>query len=162
MSEEEKEGKEESPQDQPGTGKDGRRILYTTKEEFLPLMKSLKEQGYTHLSLITGVDRRDYLEVVYHLHSLEKNEIVVVKLKTKDSRVPSVTSLWSSANWDEREQYDLMGIVFEGHPNLKRILLPEGWVGHPLRKNYDLDTVQYVNMDEDGEDYATYDAGDGW
>lgn len=146
----------------PETGKDGRRIIQTTKKEFLGLMKSLKEEGYTHLSLITGVDRKDYLEVVYHLHSLEKNEIIAVKLTTKDSRVPSVTSLWSSANWDEREQYDLMGIVFEGHPNLKRLLLPEGWVGHPLRKNYDLDRTQYVNMDEDGEDYATFDPEDGW
>ncbi len=143
-------------------GKDGRRIIRVSKDEFLSTMKDLKEQGFTHLSLITAIDRKDFLEVVYHLHSLEKNEIISVKLKTKDSRVPSVTSLWRSANWDEREQYDMMGIVFEGHPDLKRILLPEGWVGHPLRKNYDLDTPQYVNMDEDGEDYATFDAGDGW
>lgn len=162
MADEEKKAEEIPKQEGPETGKDGRRIIHTTKEELLSLMKSLKEEGFTHLSLITGVDRKDYLEVVYHLHSLEKNEIVVVKLITKDSKVPSVTSLWSSANWDEREEYDLLGIVFEGHPDLKRILLPEGWVGHPLRKNYDMDTAQYVNVDEDGEDYVSFDAGDGW
>lgn len=155
------ENETQNPED-PSVGKDGRRIIRTTKEEFLQLMKSLKDEGFTHLSLITGIDRKDFLEIVYHLHSIEKNEIISVKLTTKDSRVPSVTSIWSSANWDEREQYDMLGIVFEGHPDLKRILLPEGWVGHPLRKNYDLDTPQYVNMDEDGEDYATFDAGDGW
>ncbi len=162
MAEEQKKDNESEDPETPSVGKDGRRIIRTTKEDLLSLMKSLKEEGFTHLSLITGIDRKDYLEVVYHLHSIEKNEIISVKLITKDSRVPSVTSIWSSANWDEREQYDMMGIVFEGHPNLKRILLPEGWVGHPLRKNYDLDTPQYVNMDEYGEDYATFDAGDGW
>lgn len=157
------ENKEDTNQEaNPNVGKDGRRIINVSKQEFLSKMKSLKDEGYTHLSLITGIDRKDYIEVAYHLHSLEKNEIIVVKLLTKDSSVPSVTSLWSSANWDEREQYDLMGIVFEGHPNLRRILLPEGWVGHPLRKNYDMDTPQYVNMDEYGEDYATFDSGDGW
>ncbi len=62
----------------------------------------------------------------------------------------------------ERQQYDMLGIVFEGHPNMKRLFLPDTWVGHPLRKNYDLSKVQYVNMDEDGNDYATFDPGDGW
>ena len=144
------------------TGKDGRRVLKVAKENLVQLMKELKEQGFVHLSLITGVDRKDRLEVVYHLHNLEKNEYIAVKTETLDERVPSVTSVFTSANWDEREQYDLMGIVFEGHPNLKRLFLPENWVGHPLRKNYDLSKVQYINMDENGEDYATFDPGDGW
>lgn len=143
-------------------GKDGRRILKVAKENLVKLMKELKEQGFVHLSLITGVDRKDKLEVVYHLHNLEKNEYIAVKTDTLDERVPSITSLFQSANWDEREQYDLMGIVFEGHPDLKRLFLPENWVGHPLRKNYDLSKVQYINMDENGEDYATFDPGDGW
>lgn len=144
------------------TGKDGRRILKVAKENLVELMKELKAQGFVHLSLITGVDRKDRLEVVYHLHNLDRNEYVAVKTETLDERVPSIASIYSSANWDEREQYDLMGIVFEGHPNLKRLFLPENWVGHPLRKNYDLSKVQYINMDEDGEDYATFDPGDGW
>ncbi|MEM3676220.1 MAG: NADH-quinone oxidoreductase subunit C [Thermoplasmataceae archaeon] len=143
-------------------GKDGRKILKVAKENLIPLLSELKSQGYNHLSLITGVDRRDRLEVVYHLHNMSENKYIVVKTETFDERVPSATSLFSSANWDEREQYDLMGIVFEGHPNLKRMFLPDSWVGHPLRKNYDLSKVQYINMDDDGEDYATFDPGDGW
>ncbi len=144
------------------TGKDGRRVLKVAKENLVKLMEELKAQGFSHLSLVTGVDRKDKLEVVYHLHNLNKNEYIAVKTETLDERVPSVTSVYSSANWDEREQYDLMGIVFEGHPYLKRLFLPESWVGHPLRKNYDISKVQYINMDEDGEDYASFDPGDGW
>ena len=143
-------------------GKDGRRILKVAKENLIELMTELKKQGFNHLSLITGVDRKDKLEVVYHLHNFESKKYIDVKTETLDERVPSVSGLWSSANWDEREQYDMMGIVFEGHPNLKRMFLPENWVGHPLRKNYDLKKVQYINMDEEGNDYATFDPGDGW
>ncbi len=149
---------------QPGEerGKDGRRIIKVRKENLFETLKRLKSEGYIHLSLITGVDRKDYLEVVYHLHSLEKNEYISVKTVTYNGVVPSVTPLWKSADWEEREEYDLMGIKFEGHPNLKRLFLPENWVGHPLRKDYDLKNVQYINVDEDGEDYATFDQGDGW
>lgn len=143
-------------------GKDGRKTLKVAKENLVSLLSDLKSQGFTHLSLITGVDRKSRLEVVYHLHNIQKNEYVIVKTETDDERVPSVTSLFRSADWDEREQYDMMGIVFEGHPNLKRLFLPESWVGHPLRKNYDLSKVQYINMDENGDDYATFDPGDGW
>ena len=144
------------------TGKDGRKVMKVAKENLLALLSDLKDNGFTHLSLITGVDRKSKLEVVYHLYKMNKNEYVVVKTETLDERVPSVTSLFKSADWDEREQYDLMGIVFEGHPNLKRLFLPDSWVGHPLRKNYDLSKVQYINMDENGDDYATFDPGDGW
>lgn len=143
-------------------GKDGRKVIKVSKENFLDLMKDLKNNGYEHLSLITGVDRKDYMEVVYHLHSLKENQYVAVKVETRDYKVPSVLDLWQSADWDEREQYDLMGIIFEGRKNLKRLFLPESWVGHPLRKNYDLKKVQYINMDEKGDDYATFDEGGGW
>ena len=144
------------------TGKDGRKVLKVAKENLLALLSDLKDNGFTHLSLITGIDRKSKLEVVYHLHNLTKNEYVVVKTENLDERVTSATGLFKSADWDEREQYDLMGIVFEGHPNLKRVFLPDSWVGHPLRKNYDLSKVQYINMDENGDDYATFDPGDGW
>ena len=143
-------------------GKDGRRNLKVAKENLVELIKDLKSKGYDHLSLITGIDRKDRLEVVYHLHNMKENEYVVVRTETTDERMPSISSLYASANWEEREQYDMLGIVFEGHPNLKRLFLPESWVGHPLRKNYDLSKVQYINMDEDGNDYATFDPRDGW
>ena len=143
-------------------GKDGRKIVQVSKDSFLQFMKEKKEEGFDHLSLVTAVDRRDSTDLVYHLHSVERNEYLIVKVNTKDNMMPSVANIWASANWDEREQYDLMGIKFQGHPNLKRMFLPENWVGHPLRKDYDLSKVQYINMDDDGEDYATFDAGDGW
>lgn len=143
-------------------GKDGRKIFRVSKEDLLEYMQEMKTNGFDHLSLVTAVDKKDSIDVVYHLHSVERNEYVVVKVNTKNSLVPSVANIWSSANWDEREEYDLMGVKFEGHPNLKRLFLPENWVGHPLRKDYDMNNVQYINVDEDGEDYASFDPGDGW
>jgi NADH-quinone oxidoreductase subunit C len=143
-------------------GKDGIIVHTVAKERLFEFMKEMKEKGFDSLSLITGVDRKDYLEVVYHLHNFATDEYVEVKTTTDNGVVPSLVSLWSSARWDEREEYDLMGIKFEGHENLKRIFLPENWVGHPLRKDYNLKNIQYINMDKDGEDYATFDPGDGW
>jgi NADH-quinone oxidoreductase subunit C len=87
-----------------------------------------------------------HLEVVYHLSSFTHRHRLVIKLllpRWKDNKpgalpeVPSVTSLWQGANWHEREVYDLSGIWFTGHPELRRILLSEDWVGHPLRKDYE-------------------------
>ena len=142
--------------------KDGRKVLRISKESLLELMGDIKGSGYDSLSLISTVDFRDRIEVVYHLTNSRTEEMLVIKSETRDSRMPSVTSLFESANWDEREQYDMMGIIFEGHPDLKRILLPEGWVGYPLRKDYDLSKVQYVNMDDEGNDRVSFDPGDGW
>lgn len=143
-------------------GKDGRRVIKVAKENFIELMKELKEQGFKHLSLITAVDWRDKIELVYHLHNIETDNYIVVKSETLDNTFPSVVDIWTSADWEEREQWDLMGVWFEGHKDLKRLFLPESWVGHPLRKNYDLSKIQYINMDDEGNDYATFDPGDGW
>jgi len=87
-----------------------------------------------------------HLEVLYHLYSYLNKHFLTVKVKLprwQDDQpgqipeMPSVTSVWGIADWHERETYDLMGIEFTGHPNLRRILCPEDWVGHPLRKDYD-------------------------
>jgi len=76
-------------------------------------------------------------EVIYILYSFAHNQRMRVKTQIADGGgVPSVVPLWPTANWLEREVYDMFGIRFEGHPDLKRILLPEGWKGHPLRKDY--------------------------
>ena len=93
----------------------------------------------------TGWD--PHLELVYHLSSIQKKHTLVVKVKLprwKDDQpgelpeVPSVAGIWSTADWHEREVYDLSGVRFLGHPNLRRILCPEDWVGHPLRKDYEM------------------------
>jgi NADH-quinone oxidoreductase subunit C len=88
-----------------------------------------------------------HVELVYHLSSIEKKHTLVVKVmlpRWKDDQpgqlpeVPSVTGIWSTADWHEREVYDLSGVRFLGHPNLRRILCPEDWIGYPLRKDYEM------------------------
>jgi NADH-quinone oxidoreductase subunit C len=99
------------------------------------------ELRFVRASTITGVDRypaEPRFEVVYHLHSLDRNERLRLKcrLPGDNPEIDSVTSVWSGANWFERETFDLFGIRFRNHPNLHRIMLPEDWQGHPLRKDY--------------------------
>jgi NADH-quinone oxidoreductase subunit C len=88
--------------------------------------------------LLSGVDYSDWLEAVYHLFSYTHEHEVVIKVKVdrSDPKIASVADLWPAADWHEREAYDMVGLVFEGHPNLTRILLPEDWEGFPLRKDY--------------------------
>ena len=99
------------------------------------------DQQFVRLSTITGVDRypaEPRFEVVYHLHSLQRNERVRLKcrLAGENPAIDSVTSVWSGANWFERETFDLFGIQFRNHPDLRRIMLPDDWSGYPLRKDY--------------------------
>ena len=141
--------------------KNGIKIVYVAKENILPFLKEKKEEGFDTLLMISGVDYKDHLEVLYHLLSSKNNTRIIVKTKT-DGEVDSVTSLWKGADWHERETWDLVGIKFRNHPNLKRILLAEGWVGHPLRKDYPMDKKQYVNLADDGEDTVSFDRGEGY
>ncbi len=84
-------------------------------------------------------DREKRFEINYHLYSVPHNHFLRMKIFAADGEsVPSVTPVWSGANWFEREIYDLFGVPFEGHPDLRRILLPDHWRGHPLRKEYPL------------------------
>jgi len=106
--------------------------------EFLSTDSSLR---FSFLSDITPVDRfpiEPRFEVNYQLLSLDRRERIRLQvwLSGKDPVVDSVTSVWPTANWHEREAFDLFGIRFEGHPDLKRILMPDDWEGHPLRKDY--------------------------
>ena len=96
---------------------------------------------FTFLSDITAVDKfpiEPRFELNYHLLSLERRARLRLKVRVsgQDAAVPSVVSVWSAANWHEREAFDLMGVRFEGHPDLTRILMPDDWEGHPLRKDY--------------------------
>lgn len=89
------------------------------------------------LSAVDWLDRSPRFDVVYHLTSLEHMIRLRLKVQTHVQQpVPSVTRVWGAANWAEREVYDLYGIEFSDHPDLRRILLPEGWVGHPMRKDF--------------------------
>ncbi len=102
-------------------------------------LKDTPDLNFDYLNYITAVDYFDYFEVVYQLTSLEHNHSVVLKVRCynrEDPVIPSVTSLWQGADFQEREIYDLLGIRFQGHPNMKRIFLWEGFQGYPLRKDY--------------------------
>ena len=91
----------------------------------------------TDLTAVDHYDRRPRFDVILNLYSFAKNERLRLKVPGEES-CPSVASVWGAANWLERECYDMFGIHFEGHPDLKRILLPDEWRGHPLRKDYDI------------------------
>jgi NADH-quinone oxidoreductase subunit C len=103
---------------------------------------SRDDEKFDWLSDLTAVDwpkREKRFDIVLNMYSMEKNERLRLKVQaTADERVPSVQGIWSTTNWMEREVYDMFGVIFEGHPDLKRILLPDEWQGFPLRKDYDI------------------------
>jgi NADH-quinone oxidoreductase subunit C len=111
-----------------------------------------KETYFDQLSCVTGIDNgpeAKTLEVIYHLYSIPFNRSLALKviLPRDNPRVPSLASVWKSANWLERETYDMYGIVFEDHPDLRRILMPADWEGYPLRKDYkEQDTYRDVQV----------------
>ncbi|MBZ5627745.1 MAG: NADH-quinone oxidoreductase subunit C [Acidobacteriia bacterium] len=106
--------------------------------EALQLLR--EDEGFDYCVDITAVHypkREEQFDLVWILYSFPRNERIRVKTLLKDgASVPSVVAIWSTANWLEREVFDMFGIGFDGHPDLKRILLPDGWKGHPLRKDY--------------------------
>ncbi len=106
-------------------------------------LRDTPDLAFDFLATVTAVDRLGLpdngprLEVVYHLASIPHKWRLRLKLRVADGEaVPTVTSVWDAANWYEREVYDLFGIAFADHPNLTRILMPDDWEGHPLRKDY--------------------------
>jgi NADH-quinone oxidoreductase subunit C len=112
-------------------------------ERIVEIGRFLKEEpelAFDFLEDLTAVDwpKREAIEVVYHLLSYRHRHALVLKVETARAapRVPTVEGVWKAANWHEREVYDLFGVDFPGHPDLRRILLPDDWVGHPLRKDY--------------------------
>lgn len=129
----------------PSEFRDNRRALVTSDKLFAAL-EALKQGGFDLLVDLTAIDYLHYPEakdrfgLVYLLTNTATGERITVKtmLNEPDLNVPSAYGLWKGADWMEREVYDMFGIVFDGHPDLRRILMPEGFVGHPLRKDYPL------------------------
>ncbi|KAA6480920.1 NADH-quinone oxidoreductase subunit C [Bacillus cereus] len=116
--------------------------LVVDQEKYYEVMESLRfHEGlaFDYMSELHATDFVTHMEVYVHLFSYGKKQSVAVKVKLdrEEPQVESVTALWKGADWPEREAYDLLGIVFKGHPNLTRILMPDDWVGHPLRKDYE-------------------------
>ncbi|EXL34698.1 NADH dehydrogenase [Bacillus thuringiensis serovar israelensis] len=116
--------------------------LVVDPEKYYEVMESLRfHEGlaFDYMSELHATDFVTHMEVYVHLFSYGKKQSVAVKVKLdrEEPQVESVTALWKGADWPEREAYDLLGIIFKGHPNLTRILMPDDWVGHPLRKDYE-------------------------
>ncbi|MDA1347413.1 MAG: NADH-quinone oxidoreductase subunit C [Chloroflexi bacterium] len=107
--------------------------------EVANFLKDTPDLDFAFLTAVTAVDYIEYFELVYQLLSMRRNHSIVVKMRVFGREapvVPSLVDLWPGADLQEREIWDLMGIKFDKHPNLKRILLWEGFPGHPLRKDY--------------------------
>jgi NADH-quinone oxidoreductase subunit C len=106
--------------------------------EISQFLRSDSRLSLDHLELLGGVDFKDRIEVVYVLYSMKHHHRYTIKclLSREDPKVHTVESVWAVANWHEREAYDMFGIVFEGHSDMRRILCPDDWEGHPLRKDY--------------------------
>ncbi len=127
----------------------GETTLFIDPAHIVAVCAFLKnEQKFIRLSSITAVDwlhADPRFELVYHLHSLERNERLRLKVKVSGDapEADSVTAVWRGANWYEREVWDLFGIKFRNHPNLTRIVMPIDWEGHPLRKDYPVHGYKY-------------------
>ena len=109
------------------------------REHLLDVAAILRDGlSFEMMTCVSGVDMIDHVESIYHFRSLRNNWLlqVRVKLPSENPRVASLVSIYPSANWLERETYDLFGIVFEGHPDLRRILLDDDFFGYPLRKDF--------------------------
>ncbi|MFH1074698.1 MAG: NADH-quinone oxidoreductase subunit C [Candidatus Firestonebacteria bacterium] len=125
--------------------KDGIPAFVCPASSIFEVIKYLKEEGVDFLLNLCATDYKEYFEVIYHLHSLESKVKIALKVRLSKEKpeVASITPLHAGADWQEREAFDLLGISFPGHPDLKRILLPCDWEGYPLRKDYDRKPDQY-------------------
>lgn len=120
----------------------GKPMIILTDEQWshdvAKLLRDDEDLQFDFLQCVTGVDYKDHMEVIYNFYSTTKKHYLYVKVRTsrENPEIISAEPLWKAADYMEREVYDLLGIKFKGHWNLKRILLPDDWEGHPLRKDY--------------------------
>ncbi|MDR4509002.1 MAG: NADH-quinone oxidoreductase subunit C [Candidatus Brocadiaceae bacterium] len=126
-------------------------LTLVVKKDYIPEIASFLKQNealdFNYLSDLCGVDRIEkngVFEVVYHLYSLRKNHRLRLKVpvSANEPSISTVTGVWTTANWHERETYDMFGIKFGGHPDLRKILMPDDFEGHPLRKDYPVEGRQ--------------------
>ncbi len=133
------------------------------REHLVEVCRFCLDLGYNFLSDVSGVDyypQEPRFGIAYHLYSMLQNRSLRLKvyLSGDDPRCPSITPVYPAANWLEREIFDMLGITFTDHPDLRRILMPEDWEGHPLRKDYPLgyETVQFSFNFEEVDKHKPY------
>ena len=139
------------------TIRSGLRQLVVRPDALLDVLRLAKEgHDFRQLYDLTAADyleQEPYIHVIYHLNCLHPPAKLMLKARVdrEGGTLPSATGLWSMANWYEREVYDLFGVVFDGHPDLKRILMPDDWIGHPLRRDYPLteEPIQFRDYTSD-------------
>jgi len=126
--------------------------LFVDSAAILDVCRFLRDQPdlkFEVLSDLTAVDwpKEEKIQIVYHLYSYAQRHQIVLKvdLPRENPKIATAEGIWKVANWFEREVYDLFGVIFEGHSDLRRIMLPEDWVGHPLRKDY-VEQEEYAGM----------------
>jgi NADH-quinone oxidoreductase subunit C len=125
-----------------GSNELGELLLWVVPEKIVPVCRYLRDElKFVRVSGISGIDRypmEPRFEVLYLLHSIERNERLKLKVALPGDHpvVESVTSVWVGADWYERETFDLFGVTFTNHPDLRRIMMPDEWEGHPLRRDF--------------------------
>ncbi len=132
----------------------GQAILEIASAQIVEVCRFLRDrEQFSRLSGLTAVDwypTEPRFEIVYFLHSLERNERLRLKCRVPSgaAEIDSVTGVWPGANWYEREVFDLFGVAFRNHPDLRRIMMPEDWEGYPLRKDYAVTGPKYTYTEE--------------
>jgi len=121
----------------------GDAVIGVPRDDVLAAAHELKRLGFDRLGMVTAVDRDEWFVMVYRLQSRSLSAAVFMKAKVPRAEpvVASLCEVWPAANWQEREVYDLFGITFVGHPDMRRMLLPADFVGHPLRRDYEDDNM---------------------
>ncbi len=150
----------------------GQTVVIVRREKIVDILRFLHgdvELLFDHLADLTAVDwlgkKTPRFEVVYTLYSIRYKQYLRIKAQVpeEDPSIDTVTSIWKTANWFEREVYDMFGLVFRGHPDLRRLLMPKDWEGHPLRKDYPLflepekEWPTYKELREKTRELARYD-----
>jgi NADH-quinone oxidoreductase subunit C len=114
-------------------------VITLPAERLLAAARELRDLGFDRLGMVTAVDWGEDFEMVYRImsRSMSSSAFVKTHIARAEARIDSLCEVWPAANWQEREVFDLFGIEFTGHPDLRRILLPDEWPGWPLRKDYE-------------------------
>lgn len=117
-------------------------LVVIPREHLQDVAQFLRDDEKLHfdcLMCLSGIEMGEKLHTVYNLYSMKHNHKIALRctVEKEDPVIPTVSFIWRTADWHERESYDLMGITYEGHPDLRRILCPDDWEGHPLRKDYE-------------------------
>ena len=135
----------------------GRATVIAEPSRVHGLLERLKDRGYSFLASLHGCDyypEEPRLGVLYEMMDMREVDRISVKVRvsTEDPRVPSIVDLFPGANWDEREVYDMFGVVFRGHPDLRRILMPEDYEGHPQRRDFPIggEPVIFTHNESEG------------